>query len=668
MTLEPLNLPPADDYETWLRERVAGELDQARALVDRLRSDPPSDPLEVLRAWDAATLHLGNVGAMGSLFGNVHPSEAVRAVGDTAEQDAQRMATEWSLDRTLYDLFAGLDASAVADPGSGGGAPAARLLEKIRKDFRRSGVDQDETTRARIADLKDRLTELDQEFSKVVRDDVRSIRVRPEQLDGVPSDWLAAHPADDDGLVTVTTDYPDTIPVRMFARDQDVRRDILATFLQRGWPATEPVLEELFRLRHELATTVGYPDWPSYDADVKMIGRGDAIPEFIDKIAEVADEPMRRDREALLERYRKDYPDAEELPPYDFFYFQELLRQERYDVDSQKVRTYLDFTKVRQGLLDVTGRLFGLRYEPVPDAPVWHDEVTAYNVFPASPHNDDSADDSADDSGSERIGRIYLDLHPREGKYKHAAQFTLTDGVAGRQLPEGVLVCNFSRGLMEHDHVTTLFHEFGHLLHHVLAGQGDWARFAGVATEWDFVEAPSQMLEEWAWDADVLQTFATDESGEAIPGDLVAAMREADDFGKGIYARTQMFYAAISYHFHADRRRVADGEDVPDLTTRMIGLQEQYAALPYLTGTHFFASFGHLGGYSSAYYTYMWSLVIAKDLFSAFDPDDLFAAGPATAYRDKVLARGGTADAADLVADFLGRPFSFDSYASWLAR
>ncbi len=655
MTLEPLNLPPADDYETWLRERVAEELDRARALVDGLRSDPPADPLEVLRTWDRATLHLGNVGAIGSLFGNVHPSETVREVGDAAEQDAQRLSTEWSLDRDLYELFAGLDDSALADDPL-----ATRLLEKVRKDFRRSGVDQDETTRARISELKDRLTELDQEFSKVVRDDVRSIRVRPEQLDGVPADWMAAHPADEEGLVTVTTDYPDTIPVRMFARDQDVRREVQTTFLQRGWPATEPVLEELFRLRHELATLVGYDDWPSYDADVKMIGRGDAIPEFIDKIAEVADEPMRRDKEALLERYRKDYPDADDLPAYDFFHYQELLRQERYDVDSQKVRTYLDFTKVRQGLLEVTGRLFGLRYEPVADAPVWHDEVTAYDVF--------LADDVSTGSTTESLGRIYLDLHPREGKYKHAAQFTLAEGVAGQQLPEGVLVCNFSRGLMEHDHVTTLFHEFGHLLHHVLGGQGAWARFAGVATEWDFVEAPSQMLEEWAWDASVLQTFATDESGEPIPTDLVAGMREANDFGKGIYARTQMFYAAISYHFHADRRRAADGEDVPDLSTRMVGLQEQYAALPYLPGTHFFASFGHLGGYSSAYYTYMWSLVIAKDLFSAFDPDDLFAEGPATAYRDKVLARGGEKDAADLVADFLERPFSFDSYAAWLAR
>jgi thimet oligopeptidase len=231
--------------------------------------------------------------------------------------------------------------------------------------------------------------------------------------------------------------------------------------------------------------------------------------------------------------------------------------------------------------------------------------------------------------------------------------------VRGEQLPEGVLVCNFSRGLMEHDHVVTLFHEFGHLLHHVLAGHGEWARFAGVSTEWDFVEAPSQMLEEWAWDASVLQTFASDASGEPIPTDLVERMRAAEDFGKGIQARQQMFYAAMSYVFHVERPA--------DLTARMVELQERYAPTAWIEGTHMFASFGHLGGYSSAYYTYMWSLVIAKDMFSAFDTTDLFAREVAARYRDRVLVPGGSKDAADLVADFLGRPSTFDAYAAWLA-
>ncbi|TYL55329.1 Zn-dependent oligopeptidase [Nocardioides sp. BGMRC 2183] len=657
--MTPLDLPTssADDHRevwsAWVSERARAELAAAEELVEQVRSQSDAaDPRATLQLWDRAAGHLGNAAAMGSLIGNVHPDAEVRDLAEAAEQDAQRIATRWSLDRGLYDVFAGLDTGELA-----GDPLAERMLAKVRNDFRRSGVDRDDATRERIAAINERLTELDQEFSKVIRDDVRTVRVTPDRLDGLPEDFRTAHPAGEDGLVTLTTDYPDVIPVRMFARDQGLRRDITVAFLQRGWPDAEPLLTELFALRHELATTVGFEDWPSYDADVKMIGTGAAIPAFIDRIADAAAEPLERDLAVLLERYRQDFGDATAIEPYDASHYQELVRAEQYQVDSQQVRTYFDFAKVRQGLLEVTGRLFGLRYQPVQVA-TWHADVASYDVVVAR-----------GERVGEAIGRIHLDLHPREGKYKHAAQFTLTDGVAGVQAPEGVLVCNFPRGLMEHDDVVTLFHEFGHLLHHVLAGHGDWFRFAGVATEWDFVEAPSQMLEEWAWDAEVLQTFATDASGTPIPTELVEKMRAADDYGKGIQTRTQMFYASMSYWFHRDPAdAAAAGGQPPALTDRMIELQARYAALPYLEGTHMFASFGHLGGYSSGYYTYMWSLVIAKDLFSAFSGDALFDPEVAGRYRDRVLARGGQADAADLVADFLGRAYSFDAYGAWLAR
>jgi thimet oligopeptidase len=645
VSLRPLDLPDADSAHDWVQTRAKEGLATARELVQRLRDTPPTDAMDALRQWDEVSLQLSNVAAMGSLLSNVHPLEDVRDAAETAEQDVQKLVTELSLDRGLYDVFAALDAE---QPG-GLDDEAARLLTKVLEDFRRSGVDRDDETRARITAINERITELDQEFGKVVRDDVRTVRVTPERLDGLPADWLEAHRADDDGLVTVTTDYPDVVPVRMFAHDADVRRQLTMAFLNRGWPASDALLKEMFALRHELATLVGYDDWASYDADVKMIGTGPAIPEFIDRIAEAAEEPMRRDLTILLDRFRQDHPDATSITGADATYYEELVRKEQLEVDAQQVRTYFAFEKVRQGLLDVTGRLFGLRYEEVTDATLWADDVTAYDVF-----------DSAGGDDAESFGRIYLDLHPREGKYKHAAQFTLTEGVGGRQLSEGVLVCNFSRGLMEHDHVVTLFHEFGHLVHHVLGGRGRWTRFAGVSTEWDFVEAPSQMLEEWAWDADVLRTFATDESGEPIPDDLVERMRRGDDFGKGYLARQQMFYASMSYWFHQERPE--------DLTARTRELQARYAPFPYIEDTHMFASFGHLGGYSSAYYTYMWSLVIAKDLFSAFDARDLFDTGTAGRYRDRVLAPGGSKDAADLVADFLGRPYTFDAYAAWLAR
>ena len=635
----PLALPTAASAHDWLSDRAATGLAKARSLVADLKAAPPADALATLKAWNDVDQALGSVSSPASLFAEVHPDEAVRERADVAGQEVQKLATELGLDRELFEVFAALDPAGLD-------ADAARFLDKTLRDFRRSGVDRDEPTRERIRAINERLTVLGQEFSKNIRNGVRSIEVTPDRLEGMPQDWLDAHPADERGLVTVTTDYPDVVPLRTFCADAQARRDLTMEFLTVGWPANDALLHELFDLRHELAQLLGYETWADYDAEVKMIKEGGAIPVFIEKIADAALESGVRDREVVLARMRADVPDATAIDSADLAYYANLVSKEQLEVDAQLVRTYLDFTKVRAGLLEVTGRLFGLRYEPAADAVVWDEAVAAYDVYRAD--------------GDEPLGRIYLDLHPREGKYKHAAQFDLVTGVSGRQLPEGVLVCNFSRGLMEHDHVVTLFHEFGHLVHHVLAGQQEWFRFSGVATEWDFVEAPSQMLEEWAWDADILQTFATNEAGEPIPADLVARMRRADDFGKGYIARTQMFYAAMSYWFHTERPA--------DITERTRELQTRYSLFPYVEGTHMACAFGHLEGYSSGYYTYMWSLVIAKDLFSAFDRDNMFDAEVAGRYRDRVLAPGGSKDAADLVADFLGRPYTFDAYAAWLAE
>jgi len=636
-TPTPLSMPADHDWLEWVGTRGDEQLARARFLVEGLKGDPPGDALETLRAWNDAQIALSNAASVGSLFSEIHPDKEVRDRAEAVAQEVQKLDTDLGLDPELYAVFAGLDASGLD-------ADASRVLERTLRDFRRSGVDRDEATRDRLRELSERAILLSQDFSKHIREDVRSIRIAPERLAGMPQDWIDAHPVDEDGLVTVTTDYPDVVPFRTFAHDGQARRDLVTQFLTIAWPENDRVLLDIFAGRREHAALLGYETWADYDAEVKMIGSGKAIAEFIDRITELSTTSAERDKAVLLERLRQDRPDATDIDGADTFYYAELVRKEQLAVDAQKVRTYFAFDAVRQGLLDVTGRLFGLDWTPVSDAGTWHEEVTTYDVS----------------FGGERIGRIHLDLHPRDGKYKHAAQFDLVRGVTGVQLAEGVLVCNFNRGLMEHDEVVTLFHEFGHLVHHVLAGRQEWVRFSGVATEWDFVEAPSQMLEEWAWDATVLATFARNAEGETIPPELVRAMRRADDFGKGYDARTQMFYAAMSYDFHVN--------PTEDLTSRLRELMARYSVFPYLEGTHMQCHFGHLDGYSSAYYTYMWSLVIAKDMFSAFDRADLFDPEVAGAYRDKVLAPGGRRDAADLVEDFLGRPYTFDAYAAWLAE
>ena len=635
--LAPIDLPGGGDWLSWVAERCQAQLAEAQRQV-ALVKEGPSDAEAVLSAWNRAETAIANADSV-ALWAEVHPDADVRDRADELSQEVQKYVTELGLDRDLFAAFDALDPAGLDDD-------ARRVLEHTLRDFRRSGVDRDEATRDRLRELSERAVRLSQDFGRNIRDDVRSIRVAPERLAGLPEDYRAAHASDDDGLVTLTTDYPDLVPFVTFGSDGDARRDLTLAANNVAWPPNDQVLQDLLAVRRETAGLLGHASWPDYDTEVKMIGSGQAVADFIDRVGDAAKERAGQEVAVLLERKRTDDPSADAVMGYDSRYYSELVRREQYDVDGQVVRTYFPFEQVRQGLLDVTGRLFGLEWTPVPadEARAWHDEVASYDVG----------------LDGVRIGRIHLDLHPREGKYKHAAQFDLVKGIAGEQLAEGVLVCNFSRGLMEHDEVVTLFHEFGHLVHHVLAGQGRWARFSGVATEWDFVEAPSQMLEEWAWDADVLATFARNADGETIPAELVAAMRRADHFGKGLYAVQQMSYAARSYWFHAGAH--------DDLTAYGDDLQRRYSVFPPLEGAHMHCAFGHLDGYSSGYYTYMWSLVIAKDLFSAFDADDLFAPEVAHAYRDKVLAMGGRKDAADLVADFLGRPYSFDSWAAWLAE
>ncbi|KAJ1684620.1 hypothetical protein LUZ63_020375 [Rhynchospora breviuscula] len=637
MPLEPVALP-SDDWAGWLEERARGELRLAGTQVGALTE--AADDAVALEVWNDAMIALGNAFAACSLLSSVHPDAGVVELAEQVEVEARSFSTDLFLDAEVFARLDAIDPAVLDDDGR-------RVLEDALRDFRRSGVDRDEDVRERVRALDQRLTDLEQAFSRHIRDGRRTTTVPASALDGLPEDFVADHPADDAGRVTISTEYPDVHPFLAFSRDAEARHAVAATYYDLAHPANDPVLSDLLATRHEKATLLGYAGFPDYDAETKMIGTGAAIAEFVDRVAAESLEAGERDVAVLRERAAQD--GVERIDISNSRYYAETVRREQYDVDAQQVRRYFDFAKVHDGLLAVTGRLFGLEYVAVErsEARTWHEDVSTYDVL----------------ADGERLGRIHLDLHPRERKYNHAAQFDLVPGVAGRQLPEGVLVCNFPRGLMDHDDVVTLFHEFGHLLHHVLAGRHTWVRFSGVATEWDFVEAPSQMLEEWAWSADVLRTFATDADGEPVPTALVEAMRAADELGKGMQARTQMFYAALSYRLHEER---PTGED--QLTARMFELYDAYSLVAPIPESHFYAGFGHLSGYKSAYYTYMWSLVIAKDMFSAFDEDDLFAPEVAQRYRDRVLVPGGSKDAADLVEDFLGRPYDTEAFSAWLSR
>ncbi|MDZ7827170.1 MAG: M3 family metallopeptidase [Gammaproteobacteria bacterium] len=323
-------------------------------------------------------------------------------------------------------------------------------------------------------------------------------------------------------------------------------------------------------------------------------------------------------------------------------YIQSKVSRERFGVDSREVRRYFDYDSTRDGLFELVQDLFGVRIEPV-TAPVWHEDVEAFELR----------------EGDRTLGRFYLDMHPRDGKFQHAAMFPFVVGIEGRQLPVAALVCNFPRGdePMQFSQVETFLHEFGHLLHFQFAGHQPWSNVSGISTEWDFVEAPSQMLEEWIWDHDTVSRFARNAAGEPLPADLHAAMVAERDFGLGMGTRGQLAYAKISLSMH-DR----DPDEI-DFDALYDGIIEDMTRFESLPGTHRWASFGHLNGYSAIYYTYQWSLAIATDLFTRFREAGLRDRAVAAEYRKRILEPGGSRPADQLVADFLGREVRFEPYA-----
>ncbi len=576
---------------------------------------------------------------LAGLYANVHPNPAIRTAAEQCEQNLVSLISEISLSRPLYNRISAVDLTQL-------NAEDRRFVEHMLRDYRRSGVDKDDATRARIKVLNEEINLIGQQFDKNIREGARQLVLDSvEDLKGLPQDYIDAHKPNEQGKIVLTTAYPDYFPFMQFAENDDLRRQFYVIFRQQAYPENKSVLAELLTKRYELAQLLGYKNFSEYITEDKMIKSPANAQSFIDKVSALANPRAAVEYQELLSRLQQIDPTAKSVADWQKLYLEHLVKKEKYDVNSQEIRQYFQYDKVQKGIFDLTESMFGVTIRPWTTT-VWHESVTAYEVI----------------EKGKVIGRFYLDMHPRDGKYQHAAQFSVVSGLSGIQLPEAALVCNFPTGLMEHTDVETFLHEFGHLMHDLFAGVDQrWVYFSGVKTELDFVEAPSQMLEEWVWDAQTLASFARNEKGEVIPPTLVQKMVKARDFGKAMWTKHQLFYAALSLGFYNQ------DPSTLDLDKKMAEIQANYSPFGYVDDTYFYASFGHLNGYSSLYYTYMWSLVIAADMHSEFKKHGLRNSKLAQRYRDTVLAPGGKKDAAELVKDFLGRPYGFDAFANDLA-
>jgi len=616
----------------------------AAARLDALEAvSPPHTIASVLEPLNELGIELAGGFGKAALYVNLSPDAGVRDAAQACEQAWNELATRLSLSRPVYDAVSALDVS-------GEDAATRFSVEKLLRDFRRSGVDRDEATRERVSQLQDEILKIGQQFDKNIAEDVRHIELdSADQLAGLPQDYIDAHAPNESGKIIIKTNYPDAIPFFDYAQDDAARRALRQVYDNRAYPDNEPLLKQLIERRHALATLLGYRNWAHYITEDKMIGSPERALEFIEQVAALALPMAEADGQVLLERLRVMDPAAQSVQRWQYSYLDKLVRKEQFQVDNQVIRQYFAYDKVRDGMFDLVSSLFGVTITPW-QTETWDPSVEAYEMR----------------EGDRLIGRFYLDMHPRDGKYKHAAMLPVRPGVAGRQVPVSLLMCNFpggdgTPGYMEHYQVNTFLHEFGHLIHSLFAGNHRWVNTGGISTEWDFVEAPSQMLEEWIWDRETLQSFATNAAGEPIPAELVEKMNAARKFGEAQNARQQMFYAALSMGYYNQ------DPGALDLLGSMKSLQAKYSPYDYQDGTHFYANFGHLNGYSAIYYTYMWSQVIATDMFSRFEREGIRNTDVAREYREKVLAAGGSRPAAASVEAFLGRPYNFEAFAESLS-
>lgn len=647
---QPADKPTAPTGAMWasadaVKAHCGFALEEAERLRALITSTEKRNGVATLEPYNRMMFTLDHALGRAGLIANTHPDKAVRTEAEGCEQKLSKLVSAINLDRDLYEAVAAVDTT-VLDAGG------KRFVEKVLRDFRRSGVDKDAATRKRLEEINEEMVKLGQAFGRAIREGTKTIEVDPKDLAGMPEDFVKAKAPGEDGKVTLSTDYPDFFPIQNYANSEAVRRDLYRAFLNRGYPENEENLKAIIALRKEYAGLLGFDSWAAYMAEDKMVKTAENIDAFIAEITKVARPRMEADLEVLLKRKREDHPKAKAIQVWDRFYYVQKVKKEQYGFDAQAVRPYFEYGAVTQGLMDLYGELFGVRFEKDAEAQPWHASVSAWKMY----------------EGDRLVGQFFLDMHPREGKYQHAAMFPLRTGLEGGAPPMASLVCNFpdpkkSEGpaLMEHSQVVTYFHEFGHLVHHLLATGSKWSNQAGINVEWDFVEAPSQLLEEWAWEPTVLARFAKHvETGEPIPAELVQKMRASDEFGKGVHVMRQVFYTALSFYLHT-----ADPEKV-DLLAFYKDMQDKYSPYPYVDGTHGYANFGHLNGYSSMYYTYQWSLTLAKDIFTRFRQAGLLDKEVSQAYVDTILRPGGTKDANELVEAFLGRKPNLDAYKTWL--
>ncbi len=620
---------------------------RAQTMVDSLQALPMARvaSTDVLGRWDRLRIATQDVEGPAELFANVSPDEKTRAAAEDCEQKVNRFDTALLQNERLY--------ARIKATSPRGGA-AIKMRKDILDAFEDTGVTLPADKRARMSAILNRLEDIRQEFGRNIRNNKTRLAFVADEVKGLPQDYLAKAQRDDKGNVLLGFEYPDYIPFMANAENEDARRRYQFAFSTRGTPKNIELLSEVISLRREMATLFGLSSYAQVATRRRMVGDPQTVEKFLGEVKGAVRDVERKELSELTAfkaESQQKKPDEVKINRWDVDFYQDKLKKARYSIDQEALRKYFPTDASFKWVMEVSSRLYGVRFVPV-KVPVWHEDVQYFDVIDASGGNGGGKSDG------KIIGGIYLDPFPRPAKYSHAAAFGVrSSSRLAHRAPISVLVTNFNRTGLDHGELETLVHEFGHVVHGVLSDT-DYASQGGTSVERDFVEAPSQMYEEWARRKESLSllTQFCNPACPAVDDDMLARLSAARLYGAGMRYSRQHLYAAYD---------MATSGAAATEPLALWDTMEGDTPMGHVPGTQFPGAFEHIiSGYAAGYYGYMWSEVLALDMLSGFGAN-LMDPAVGRRFRRTILAQGSQKPAAQMVRKFLGRE---PSNAAFLAE
>ncbi len=595
-----------------------------------------------LLALDDIYNQLTKVYEIESLLAFVHPEKEIR--DECLKQTAvlEKFFNEIALSEELYNAVKNYAKT-----------PDAKNLKSARKkylketieEFERNGFALPKAKRDELKVIQDKLSDLGIQFDSNISSHKDFLMATEKEIDGLPDDYKEEH-RQDDGTYKIGLAYPSYVPFMKYSKSDKARKILAEKYKNIAADKNLKILKLILIEREKMASLLGYKTYAEYRTENRMAKNPKNVWDFENRLKEKVKEKAEQDYQELLEIKRKYKNDTtiRAIESWEAAFYNNLLLEEKYELDNQKLKAYFDLNQVIKGLFSIAQHLYDVEFKEIENPSVWHDDVRFFEV----------------EEKGKLIARFYLDLFPRPDKYNHAACFGMIPGKQMEndyQIPTASLVCNFPKpvkdkpALMLHGDVETFFHEFGHLMHDLLT-RAELSAQAGTSVARDFVEMPSQIFEHWAWDYEALKQFSMHyKTGEVLPKSLHKKMLDAKNVGSGLHVLQQIFYGTLDLTFH-DKYNPKGNKSTTELVKE---LQNEITLYKYQENTHFEAGFGHLNGYAAGYYSYLWALVFAEDMFSVFLENGIMDKKTGLKLRKIVLERGSTIDEMDIVREFLGR-------------